>query len=83
MTADADTTQVPLISALYHHSTILGPPYVGEYTQDTGPFTCHPSYVLNFESETEREKGRVGPEETYILVGPDSPIEELSALSLD
>jgi prepilin-type N-terminal cleavage/methylation domain-containing protein len=40
-------------------------------------------HIQAFEIVEERKKGRVGPEETTIAVGPDSPIEELSKLSLD
>ena len=39
--------------------------------------------VQPFEIVEERKKGRIGPEETSIVVGPESPIEELTKLSLD
>ncbi len=39
--------------------------------------------ISAYEIVEERAKGRVGPEETFIVVGPESPIEELSQLSLD
>ncbi len=39
--------------------------------------------IFAYEIVEERKKGRVGPEETTIAVGPESPIEELSKLSLD
>jgi len=39
--------------------------------------------AMTFEIVEERKKGNVGPDEPYIIVGPESPIEELSKLSLD
>lgn len=39
--------------------------------------------VFPFEIVEERKKGRVGAEETTIVVGPESPIDELRKLSLD
>ncbi len=39
--------------------------------------------VQTFELFEERERGSVGPEEEILLVGPDSPIEDLQKLSLD
>ncbi|MEM7309237.1 MAG: DUF6259 domain-containing protein [Planctomycetota bacterium] len=59
MTADGNTTQVPLLSVLYHHYTILGPPFAGYYTHDLPPFN-YPNNVLNLGDDAERVKGRSG-----------------------
>src|SRR5262245_40038912 len=59
MTGDANTVQVPLVSTLYHHYTILGPPFVGYFTHDTPPFNQQ-NHVLNLTSAAERAKGRRG-----------------------
>ncbi len=59
MTADDKTVQVPLVSTLYHHYIILGPPLVYYYTHDIPPFNF-PNNVLNLNDPAERAKGRTG-----------------------
>lgn len=39
--------------------------------------------VQTFELFVEREKGTVGADEEVLIVGPDSPVEDLRKLSLD
>lgn len=39
--------------------------------------------VQTYELETERENGNLGPDEEVLIVGPDSPIEDLRKMSLD
>lgn len=39
--------------------------------------------VHTFELGLEREKGNVGPDEEWIVVGPDATIEDLAKFSLD
>jgi prepilin-type N-terminal cleavage/methylation domain-containing protein len=39
--------------------------------------------VISYEIVTLREQGVLAPEEAHLLVGPDSPIEELRKMSLD
>jgi prepilin-type N-terminal cleavage/methylation domain-containing protein/prepilin-type processing-associated H-X9-DG protein len=39
--------------------------------------------VQTYELEIVRSEGLIGPEEDVLLVGPDSPIEDLRKLSLD
>lgn len=39
--------------------------------------------VQNFDLALEQERGTVGVDEEWIMVGPDSPIEDLTKMSLD